>query len=438
MPSNLIIFSPEDSITNRLNYVLEWVFKEQLQVDYRILSDKTEWQRSEGLKINYSEEFLPDAELWIKPQGLLEKQGFIAPQSLNIQRWKRITVLFYNQPGAPVPFDLFAAIFYLISRYEEYLPFKPDKHGRFPESASVASQYHFLPSPVIDQWLFHFRELLIRKGVPLPPKLFRWQITYDIDMAWKYQYRGLFRLWGGHLRDLGKLEIKNIIERNAVLSGKRADPYFSFPVLEKSHQAHGLKPIFFFLLAETSKYDRNISGKHPAMQELIRDLGKQYELGIHPSYQSHQDFETLKEETQLLSSICQRPVTKSRQHFIKFTLPETYRNLIQLGIQEDYSMGYASSNGFRAGTSHPFLWYDLKNEEKTNLRVHPFAFMDATSRFYRHQKPQEALQEWEKLFLTLKAIGGNFTSIWHNYILSEGSEWLEAYEKALGFASEQK
>lgn len=437
IPAEIAIYVPEESVTTRLHYVLEWIFAEQLKIPYQVLCDQTQWQQSVGLKINYSENQLPEAQIWIKPQGLLKEQAMLNRQDFGIQRWKRITVLFYNQPGAPVPFDLFAAIFYLISRYEEYLPFQPDRHGRFPETASVAGQYQFLTSPVVDMWLYHFGEILSGKGISLPPRHFQYRITFDIDMAWKYKHRGWLRHWGGHFRDLLRLDFKGIHERTAVLQSKKEDPYFSFPVLQQYHQTHSIHPIFFLLLGEGSKYDRNIQGNHPGMQQFIIQLAKQYECGIHPSYQSHKAPEILKKECRLFADATGQAVTKSRQHFIKYTLPETYRQLIQCGIREDYSMGYASSNGYRAGTSHSFLWYDLQKEEKTTLRIYPFAFMDATSLYYLHQQPEEALKEWKKLYLTLKAIGGCFTSIWHNYILSIDSPWLEAYKEALDFAAEQ-
>jgi hypothetical protein len=302
----------------------------------------------------------------------------------------------------------------------------------------VAGQYNFLSDPVIDQWLFHFRELLIQRGLILPSKKFQCLITYDIDMAWKYLYRSSFRYWGGHLKDFFRLHLKGIKERFQVVSKTKEDPYFSFQELEEINQKHEVNPLYFFLLGTPSKYDRNISGNHPKMQQLISDLGKQYDLGIHPSYASHSGLEILEKETNLLSSILHQQTTKSRQHFIKFTLPETYQKLIRMGIREDYSMGYASSNGFRAGTSCSFLWYDLKREEKANLRIYPFAFMDATSRYYLKQSPNEALQEWKKLFLKIQTVRGNFISIWHNYILSRESEWIKIYEQGLDFATFQK
>ena len=63
-------------------------------------------------------------------------------------------------------------------------------------------------------------------------------------------------------------------------------------------------------------------------------------------------------------------------------MPETYRNLIEFDITDDYTMGYAAQPGFRASTCSSFNFYDLDREQETKLRVHPFCIMDASLRHY--------------------------------------------------------
>lgn len=436
MQQQFAILIEEETRTNRLKYLLDWLFVEQLNCRYQVFSNHTSWYSAAGFKINYTEHANTKAGLWIKPHGLLQDQKKIGVQRLNIQRWKHTMVLFYNQPGAKVPFDIFSAIFYFLSRYEEYLPFAPDQHGRFSEQSSVAFQYKFLSEPVVDQWVYHFKNLLENEGVTLPKRRFQCRFTFDIDMAWKYKNRGILRYWGGHLRDLSRLNFSAIFERRAVIQFKKEDPYFSFPFLKKILSKQKEKPVFFCLIGDSAKYDRNTSGHHPEMKSLIRNLQKWGEIAIHPSYHSYQRPEIIEEEIALLSSITCENVRRSRQHFIRFSLPDTYRTLHQSGIREDYSMGFAGYNGFRAGTSLPFFWYDLENETITDLRIFPFAFMDATGKFYKKQKPEEVLKEWKKLYLKIRAFDGHFISIWHNYILSSGSDWQNHFQEAVSFSEQ--
>ena len=85
----------------------------------------------------------------------------------------------------------------------------------------------------------------------------------------------------------------------------------------------------------------------------------------------------------------EKEIPLSRQHFIRLQLPHTYRILESLSITDDFSMGYASELGFRAGTGRSFLWYDLEKEVCSELRVHPFCFMDATAHYYKKWTAEE-------------------------------------------------
>jgi hypothetical protein len=418
----------------RLHFILHWVFREQLQLAYRITADTTEWNNWDGWKLNYSREDLPGAALRIIPQGLLQEEG-IRQQPLAVNRWKHSTILFYNQPAAAVPFDLFSAAFYLLSRYEEYLPHKTDKHGRYTPEQSAAGQYAFLQQPVVDEWICQLKAILERQyKAALPVREFTYLPSYDIDIAWRYRYKSALRTAGGYLRDFVRLNWGDIAERRAVLTGRKKDPYDSFAWLDECHAKYKLQPLYFFLLGTLSRFDRNADPQLPAMQELMRSLTAKYETGIHPSYSSHEDISRLRQEINILYNVTGVPVTRSRQHYIKFSLPETYKRLEAAGITADYSMGYASCNGFRAGTSCSFAWYDLSMETTTALRIHPFAFMEATSKFYGGQSPDAAFAEWERLYHAVRKVNGCFTSIWHNHILGTHKDsrgWRALYERTL-------
>jgi hypothetical protein len=431
--SQFLIYCSQE-VSPRLKYVLEWIFEEQLFSTYKITGDKGIFQAAEGPKINYSHENLNTGALNVLPVSLLFEK-VIVPQALAIQRWKKSTILFYNQPRGEVPFDLFAAVFYLISRYEEYLPYQEDQHGRFPVKHSLAFTYRFLDRPVVEEWLAFFREILDRKfSLTLQKPVFTVQHTFDVDLAWKYLHKGKKRIYGAYLRDLLTGRWHDVKERFRVLNGNIPDPYYSFPQLLALHQHYKVKPVFFILLGRLSAFDKNAAPESRAMRELMQELAKNYDCGIHPSYGSHESTARLEGEIKILSAATARPVTKSRQHYIKFTLPDTYRNLVAAGIKEDFSMGYASANGFRAGTSRSFLWYDLKAEKVQNLRIHPFTFMDATCKFYQKQNPQEALKAWTHYFQTLRQTGGCFVSIWHNFLLGpvvEKGIWFDLYRDVL-------
>ncbi|MCC6599856.1 MAG: polysaccharide deacetylase family protein, partial [Crocinitomicaceae bacterium] len=156
---------------------------------------------------------------------------------------------------------------------------------------------------------------------------------------------------------------------------------------------------------------------------LIRSIHADHAVGLHPGIGSHEDIAVLKTEINRLSEITGKPVTSSRLHYLKFSLPETYRHLYECGITDDYSMGYASDVGFRAGTSLPFRWYDVKKETVTPLVIHPFVCMDATFKNYLKIRQAEAEKQIRDLLYEVKKTNGRFVSLWHNESLADSKEW---------------
>jgi hypothetical protein len=186
------------------------------------------------------------------------------------------------------------------------------------------------------------------------------------------------------------------------------------------------------LARETGKYDKNIDPENPEQKQLIRSIADKYEVGIHPSWASNDLPSLLTKEKSTLERIADRKVTASRQHFIRFTLPATYQRLIALGITDDYSMGYGSINGFRASVATDHYWYDLKNEEKTKLLIHPFCFMDANAYYEQKLSADSALEDLMHYYNIVKSMNGTLGTIWHNSFLGsfpafEG--WRDVYEK---------
>jgi hypothetical protein len=130
--------------------------------------------------------------------------------------------------------------------------------------------------------------------------------------------------------------------------------------------------------------------------------------------------------------MCEQAVSRSRQHYIRFNLPEGYQRLISAGISEDYSMGYGSINGFRASSASPFYWYDLEKDANTILRIHPFCFMDANSFYEQRQKPQQTYEELMHYLHVCKDVDGTLICIWHNNFLGTAKDfkgWKDIYEQ---------
>ena len=214
--------------------------------------------------------------------------------------------------------------------------------------------------------------------------------------------------------------------------GNLKDPFDCYDWLNTIHKKYQLEPTYFFLVAEKNgEFDKNIMPHNDAMWKLVKKHTALYEIGIHPSWQSNAKVSLLKTEMEWLAEMSGiKHITVSRQHYIKFSLPQTYRTLIEAGIHDEFSMGYGSINGFRASVASSFYWYDLEKEAQTSLRIHSFCFMDANSYYEQKQHAEQAYEELMHYYNVCKAVNGTLITIWHNNFLGTANEfrgWREMY-----------
>jgi hypothetical protein len=426
----LLLYSAQGG--NRWHYIAETLLQDICGLYISFTHNREEFISYDGPKINYSAERITDKEIHITPSHLLFEDG-IREQRIEVFEINGYKA-FFRTTGGDIVFDIFAASFYLISRYEEYLPHEKDEYGRYAHTGSLAFKENFLQLPLVNIWLHDFKHVLKRyfPSVVFRNQRFRFIPTYDIDVAFSYLNKGLIRSAGGLLKSLFKGEISAVKERIKVWQGKQEDPYDVYEWLIALHLKYGLKPYYFFLIAKEQKgFDRNIEPTRDDMQELIQYHAQGYHVGLHPSWQSGDDDQLLREELELMEYITNRKTDCSRQHYIRFSLPLTYRKLIASGIEKEFSMGYGGINGFRASVASTFHWYDLAAEEKTSLIIYPFCFMDANAYYEQGYTPQQAYAELKTYHDNVKKVNGTLITIWHNHFFSNtrGFEgWKEVYE----------
>ncbi|HWB93169.1 MAG TPA: hypothetical protein VG605_15005 [Puia sp.] len=424
----MVLYAPH--ITPRLRYIVDFCSREQFDEPIRLTSDKEAFLAHPGPRINYSSEAI-DKVFSIVPVSLLFETD-IRPQPVECFEVNGRKAFFAS--SGDLPFDIFAATFYLISRYEEYLPHARDEYGRYAHTGSLAWREGFLDIPLVNYWLQDLRDALAHSypdpGFRYPN--FKFIPTYDIDSAFSYRFKEWWRNLGGGLKSLLKGRWAAVGERIRVLRGLQQDPFDAYEWLDSLHLYCRLRPYYFFLVAARCKgVDRNLPPSSPGFRELIQYHGAGYRLGIHPSWRSGDDERLLQEEIEWLEVISGQTINRSRQHYIRFSLPQTYRRLLRHNITRDFSMGYGSINGFRASVASSFSWYDLGKEEATDLRVFPFCFMDANSYYEQKYTPSQAMSELLHYYRHTRKVNGLMITIWHNSFLGADpafAGWREVYE----------
>ena len=426
----MIVYS--HTTTPRLHYVLDFL-SSYYGAEFIVTTNLQEYEKAEGVKINYTPQPLSMDTLWIEPQGLLFDKG-VRQQAIRVFHHTNGYKAFYRAHGH-IGFDLLSALFFLLTRYEEYGAHPHDPYGRYAYQASVAYKEGFLYQPLVNTWLEDFRKVLQLPTNNLQHPTSNFQPTYDIDIAWSYKNKEAWINRGGMIKSLLRGDLKGVKERRAVLEGRAPDPYDSYVFLDNLHQQYGLKPIYFIHVGQKrNRYDKNIKTDHPEFRKLVKSLAAKYRVGLHPSWASNSEPHLLATEKGVLEEMIGQPVTLSRQHYIMWELPQTFRKLLALGITDDYSMGYGSINGFRASIATPYYWYDLEREAPTALRLHPFAFMDANAFFEQQQTAEQSLKELLVYYNAVREVNGELLTIWHNTFLGTDplfKGWREVYAQFL-------
>jgi hypothetical protein len=301
---------------------------------------------------------------------------------------------------------------------------------------SISWKYWFLQVPVVNYSIQLVKTCLLKAfpEIRFEQRKFKYIPTFDVDSAFAYLNKGFIRNFGGLVKDLLKWDMAEVKNRIMVVLKLKKDPFDTYDWIIEKHREKGGSPIFFFLVGDYAEYDKNISVSIQEYQELIKAIADKAVVGIHPSYASNTDNSIVKMEIQRLGKILKRDILKSRQHFLKLEFPRTYANLIDNDIFQDYTLGYASQLGFRASICSSFNFYNIDQENRTSLKMYPFAVMDATMQYYLKLGPTEAIEAMRPLIEETKNFNGLFVSLWHNSSLSEDKEWKgwrQVYEEML-------
>lgn len=405
MAPELLVFVPE--VHPRLTYIFRWMGGVLGFGTIHLTDSEEEAVSWSGFCVRYA--CAPSGPGYWLPLGRGEwyRQNVLAEPE--VQDGAEFPVLYPLDADDRPGMDLPAALFWLLSRVEEYDCREHDAHGRFPAAASLAGRLGFLQKPVADLWLSRLRADLQAHwpGLSLPEPASRVIPTIDVDFAWRYRHKPWHRQWRTLLGDGWRNGPQAMLKGVAVMAGLRPDPYALYTLLAERES------FLFFPVGDAGPFDLQHSWREPHYRRLLRTWAERGLAGLHPSYAAATDPERLWLETERFTEITGQPPRHSRQHFLRMRLPETYRMLLEAGIREDWTMGYADQPGFRAGTAHPFPWYDLRRDMETPLIIHPLAVMDVTLQKYLALSPAEARERIEALWVQVRQGGGDLVTLWH-------------------------
>lgn len=401
----MLIYIPSPSI--RVQYVFDFVLTETLNMEYELTSNSDFFRSADNpLKWAYGVDMdtipsLPATELlW---------ENDIRMQHTVQMTHEDIVPLFPASKIGDIDFDLFASLFYLISRYEEYLPCVKDNHGRYAALQSVAYQYGFLEAAMVNRYILWFVRWLRKKFINLDIKMSKPKALMTVDIDHPFYTKDV---------SLGKWLKRSLKEFNFLSENDKYD------TTDFMLDSLGDLPSIFFILCPKlpSDMDHFNQRDSEAFISMIRRLKAKSKMGLHPSYYA-EDRNLLEEELSWLSVYHERPMKSVRFHYLRFDIESTPHILIKAGIQNDFSLGYGTHAGFRTSCSLPFYFFDLKKNRKTNLKIYTPCIMDSVFKYGSMEGFQEKMNQ---LIDEVKNYGGVFIPIFHNDIVVE-EEWQQNF-----------
>ena len=422
-----------DYITARVTYTMDLVFKTVINTSFELTTSKEVFNNSKLSKIAYTK-VNEGFDVFIKSDTLL----FETDIKINLPTAENSFVdfpkFYKSNTNDFLGYDIFAMVFYFATRYEEYLNTELDEHQRFKAENSVAHNYNCLQIPFLNLAIAQFAELLKQKfpNLYFKKREFSFLSTIDIDNAFAFANKGFQRNVGGLLKDVASLKFKQVASRIISNLDEDKDPYNTFQIINSLSKETQTALYYFVLIGDYSAYDKNPSFKSRGFKKLLRTLSNENSIGLHPSYESFNHPEKIEIEKTRLEDIIEKKVTSARCHFLRIKFPDTYRQFINVGITDDYTMIYASQSGYRTGLCVPYKWFDLEKNESTNLTIHPSTIMEGTLRDYNKYSPEKATEVISQLLNQSKKQGGEFISVWHNdsFVPSQ-KNWIEVYKKLL-------
>jgi len=417
----LLVYTPK--ITPRITYIFKHICTRIIGLQVDFTSKIENFVAHNGPKLSYGKQALGN-EFFIKSSELLFQQG-LADIEINVKPWEETKCFFSTSDTSGLPFDIFAASFFMLSRYEEYQPHVKDVFGRFSSSESLAFKEGFLNQPVVNIWAQKFlTELKLRfPDIDRISSSFTTHNLILVSEAYKYKNKGLLRSVFGFFNDFFRFRFRSVFKRIKVVVFLKKDPYNTFDLIINACKNNKTKLTVFFKLGNFSQLDLNISHLKNSHRSLIKSVADYAQVGLQISNGALKDFIQLKKEKKRLEEIIHRPLLETFNSHCILQLPEILHDLVDIEVANNYTMGYCDTIGFRAGTCTPFFFYDLDFEIQTPLKIHSFSICkDGLSEF----ENDVILQKVSEIKDEIKKVNGTLLTVFNNEdfsVLEKNNIW---------------
>lgn len=423
-------------------YIIDYFFDYTFDIDY-IIEPK--------IDDGFYEIFYQDNTILVEDaffSNIDEKKGYlylrylpVKPLIVNIsQKQNKNISLIFGKPyfeetkyRIKTGYDIFASAFFMLSRWEENVLTDRDKHNRLPETQMFVVKNNIYNRPLVDEYAAFLLHLLQKINFKSPIKKTAFSITptHDIDFFSRYSSLLKFaKALGGDLikrHSIGQFAstTKRFMQ---IKTHTNKDPYNTFGFLQQLAEQNNQKAVFYFLAQKPGTVDYRYDIENNNLQKTIRNIvDNGHYIGLHGSYNSYNNHQILNNELGMIKKITP-DIHSIRQHFLRFSVPQTWKIYNNIGITQSSSMGFSTLCGFRSGTCKSYPVFDIQNRIVLKINEHPLIVMDEAAK-----KSTSSVDKFWKKINQLKQIvrqyNGNFVFLWHNnnFELEEWKEYAHNY-----------
>ena len=381
-------------ITPRIRYIFKHIFENMLMINFDLTTKVEIFVAHSGPKLSYSNKPLGD-EFFIKSHKLLFEQG-IGPQKLKLDFWDELPIFFLTNAECNCPFDIFAASFFLLSRYEECMPYLKTNSGYFDPSQSISMKFDFLELPIIDLWVSKFQKQLasnfhqiVKKRDHKASK----KILLEVPLAFRYSNRSFLENLEDFISSIWKLNFRQLIIQILVLIRLKNDPFDTFDFWNEWFNNTTIQPQIFFLFSQSSSYQVTTSIFNLRFRKIIKKTGDFFSLGLLTSVKAQIDSKKqIQREKSDFQKLTNRTIFDVRLSNGIINLRKDYEMLYENEFKNDFSMGYLDRIGFRAGTATPYYFYDVSREFQLSLKLTPIFATEESLKKIINPSPFEKLR----------------------------------------------
>lgn len=422
-----------------IEYVVSVIFGEFLKVDYQLENKPAkdyeivlDNKRSLVIRNTFFPRFKQDSS-YLNKDNIPHKVEFLANK---FTAGQDIPVIYGSDEIKVLPgkiicgIDIFASVFFMLSRWEEYVIKSRDSHGRFPAAASLSYKNNFLHRPVVNEYIEMLKNMLTFLGLKD-----KWQKsesrivpTHDVDFL---TYPFFIKRAAGDI--VKRRNLKKALQRLKYIS-RLENPYLSFDFLMDLSEGRSLKSRFYFTHQGKYKYDGNYAANSRVLLNCVQQIKTRgHIIGFHPSYHTHNNAELFAKEKQALEQQFAVTIKEGRHHYLRFAVPDTWQNWEEQNMHIDSTAGYPDHEGFRCGTGNEFSTFNILTGKKLRLKERPLILMDTTLNIHRNLSPRESLGIIKKYRDTSQQFGMPFTILIHNSSFDEveWQGWREIYEELM-------